>query len=150
MNLLKTLFGEEGDFFEVTHPQDEIPECIGTVVAPIEAGRLGRVRFQGVRWRACCDLEVSIPSGTKVFILGRRSNILVVKPIKAESASHPQARTSLEIAIDVPEGLSSEEIQELVQLSALAADAKHRAHGGQGLKLDAFEVLEDGRVLAAL
>ena len=98
MNLLKTLFNsdlEETDFFETTYPLtnsfsdgDELAwpttsEVTAVVKTAIRSGQLGRVRFQGVRWRACCDRTLTLVEGTQVKVLGRRANILVVEPIEA-------------------------------------------------------------------
>lgn len=98
MNLLKTLFSsdlEETDFFETTYPltnsfsdgdQMNWPtssEATAVVKTIIQPGQLGRVRFQGVRWRACCDRALTLVEGTQVRVLGRRANILVVEPIEA-------------------------------------------------------------------
>ncbi|MEM9816760.1 MAG: NfeD family protein [Cyanobacteria bacterium P01_D01_bin.6] len=98
MNLLKTLFSsdlEDTDFFETTYPltnnffngdqdawyaQSDATAVVKTEILP---GKLGRVRFQGVRWRACCDRSVTLTVGTRVKVLGRRANILVVEPIDA-------------------------------------------------------------------
>lgn len=98
MNLLQTLFSsdwEETDFFETTHPltnsfsdgdrldwstSSEITAVVKTIIQP---GQLGRVRFQGVRWRACCDRTLTLAEGAQVKVLGRRANILVVEPIEA-------------------------------------------------------------------
>ncbi|MDB9527598.1 NfeD family protein [Oscillatoria sp. CS-180] len=96
MNLLKALFSsdlEEADFFETTYPltnnffngdQDEWYaqfEALAVVKDDIQPGQLGRVKFQGVRWRACCDRPLSISIESKVRVLGRRANILVVEPM---------------------------------------------------------------------
>lgn len=97
MNLIKALFSsaklEETDFFEATHPltNDFLNGDQGAWYAHVDTtaevkdeitpGQLGRVKFQGVRWRACCDRPITIPVGTRVSVLGRRANILVVKPI---------------------------------------------------------------------
>ena len=98
MNLLKALFSsevEEADFFETTYPlvnnflntsQSNLPslsDVMAVVKAEITPGQLGRVQFQGVRWRACCDRDFTIPDQTQVRVLGRRSNILVVEPVTA-------------------------------------------------------------------
>jgi hypothetical protein len=98
MNLLKTLFSsdlEDTDFFETTYPltndfldSDQAAwyaqtESTAIVTTEIEPGQLGRVRFQGVRWRACCDRTITLTEGTRVKVLGRRANILVVEPIEA-------------------------------------------------------------------
>lgn len=97
MNLLKVLFGsamEDTDFFESTNPlttsffEDaseswrEPSEFMAVVKAEIAPGQLGRVKFQGVRWRACCDRPFAIPAGIEVRVIGRRSNILVVEPVE--------------------------------------------------------------------
>jgi hypothetical protein len=75
MNLLKTLFSsemEEPSFFESTYPltnnffngdEDAWQEQANTravVVSEVNPGRLGRVKFHGVRWRACCDRPLSL------------------------------------------------------------------------------------------
>ena len=98
MNLLKTLFSsdlEGTDFFETTYPltndfldSDHAAwyaqsESTAVVKTEIQPGKLGRVRFQGVRWRACCDYTLTLKEGTRVKVLGRRANILVVEPIEA-------------------------------------------------------------------
>ena len=97
MNLLKTLFSsdlEDTDFFETTYPltKDFLDsdhaawyaqsESTAVVKTEIQPGKLGRVRFQGVRWRACCDRSITLTVGTRVKVLGRRANILVVEPIE--------------------------------------------------------------------
>jgi len=98
MNLLKILFSadvEETDFFETTYPltnnffngdpeawyaQSDVTAVVKTEIQP---GQLVRVKFQGVRWRACCDRPITLVEGTQVKVLGRRANILVVEPIEA-------------------------------------------------------------------
>lgn len=97
MDLLKTLFSsdlEETDFFETTYPltnnffngdqeawyaQSDATAIVKTEIQP---GQLGRVKFQGVRWRACCDRPITLQTETRVKVLGRRANILVVEPIE--------------------------------------------------------------------
>lgn len=95
MNLLKTLFSrdvEDNNIFDKTYTtqdffhsfQDswqESKEAVAIVRRAIDPGQLGRVRFQGVWWRACCDRTQSIPAGTLVRVLGRRANILVVETV---------------------------------------------------------------------
>jgi membrane-bound ClpP family serine protease len=98
MNLLKTLFSSEmeaTDFFEPINPLTthifnsaiaggyELSEFTAVVKTEITPGHLGRVRFQGVRWRACCDRPFVIPVGFEVRVVGRRANILVVEPVEA-------------------------------------------------------------------
>ncbi|MEM6837078.1 MAG: NfeD family protein [Cyanobacteria bacterium P01_C01_bin.120] len=100
MNLLKTLFNypeltEETDFFETTYPltnnffngNQEVDhvqsEATAIVKVEIRPGQLGRVKLQGVRWRACCDRAITLSEGAQVKVLGRRANILVVEPIAA-------------------------------------------------------------------
>ncbi|MEM6517716.1 MAG: SUMF1/EgtB/PvdO family nonheme iron enzyme [Cyanobacteria bacterium P01_C01_bin.70] len=51
------------------------------VKTTIRPGQLGRVRMNGVRWRACCDRPITLAEGTQVRVLGRRANILVVEPL---------------------------------------------------------------------
>ncbi|MGF1458226.1 MAG: NfeD family protein [Leptolyngbyaceae cyanobacterium] len=97
MNLLKTLFSSDieettSTFFETTHPLTNNSfngdpeawytqsEAAATVQTTIQPGQLGRVKFQGVRWRALCDRPITIAEGTRVKVLGRRTNILVVEP----------------------------------------------------------------------
>ena len=97
MNLLNTLFSPEvgeANFFESTYPltndflgYDSIAwhsedDAMAVVKTDIEPGQLGRVKFQGVRWRAYCDRALTIPLGAQVRVLGRRANILVVEPIE--------------------------------------------------------------------
>lgn len=98
MNLLKALFSssdvEETDFFEATYPlttnffngdQSEWyaqSDAMAVVKDDIQPGQLGHVKFQGVRWRACCDRPLTIFPETKVRVLGRRANILVVEPME--------------------------------------------------------------------
>jgi membrane-bound ClpP family serine protease len=97
MNLLKTLFSsemEETDFFETTYPLTNNffngdqeawysqSNTTALVKSEIKPGQLGRVKFQGVRWRACCDRAFTIPLDAKVRVLGRRANILVVEPVE--------------------------------------------------------------------
>ncbi len=96
MNLLKVLFGsteEETAFFENVPPltddlfglsdpfQGNAFEPVAIVCAAIHPGRLGHVKFRGVRWRASSDRPVVIPVGTAVRVLGRQSNILIVEPV---------------------------------------------------------------------
>ncbi|MBE7380342.1 MAG: NfeD family protein [Leptolyngbya sp. SIO1E4] len=103
MNLLKALFNtelEDTNFFENTYPLtndffdsfqepwQEGTDALAVVRSPICSGRLGHVRFHGVRWRASCDRPTSIPVGTKVRVLGRRANILIVEPLDAPISSH--------------------------------------------------------------
>ena len=97
MNLLKFLFSadvEETDFFETTYPLTNNffngdpeawytqSEATAIVKTDIQAGQLGHVKFQGVRWRACCDRPLTLTEGTRVRVRGRRANILVVEPIE--------------------------------------------------------------------
>lgn len=99
MSLMKTLFTsemmEETAFFETTYPLtnnffngdqelgDAKSEATAVVKTEISPGQLGRVRFQGVRWRACCDHAITLSEGDQVIVLGRRANILVVEPSEA-------------------------------------------------------------------
>ncbi|MBF2035040.1 MAG: NfeD family protein [Leptolyngbyaceae cyanobacterium T60_A2020_046] len=105
MNLLKALFqGDVADaqFFENTLPLlsslvdfDEAHVdrlLLAVVTEPIAPGQLGRVKFQGTRWRARCDRQ-PIAVGTTVRIIGReRSTILVVEPAGAIAAQATHQR----------------------------------------------------------
>lgn len=47
----------------------------------IPAGEAGRVLYEGNSWRACCEDEaMTIPSGQKVYVVGRRGTTLIVMP----------------------------------------------------------------------
>ncbi|MEL6401511.1 MAG: NfeD family protein [Cyanobacteria bacterium J06626_4] len=100
MSLLNTFFSPEvgeANFLETTYPltddlfgDDSIAwhsddEALAVVKTDIEPGQLGRVKFQGVRWRAYCDRALTIPLGTEVRVLGRRANILVVEPMSVSA-----------------------------------------------------------------
>jgi membrane-bound ClpP family serine protease len=103
MNVLKVLFGaeeEENAFFENTYPltddlfgfsnsfQENALDPIALVCEPIHPGRLGRVKFRGVRWRACSDRPEVIPEGLTVRVVGRRSNVLVVAWVETSALNH--------------------------------------------------------------
>lgn len=52
------------------------------VIEVISPDKLGRVKFQGTRWRAWSDRPFQLEAGTAVRVIGRkRCNILIVEPI---------------------------------------------------------------------
>lgn len=60
-----------------------------------------------------------------------------------ETSENPDA---LEISIEVPEDIEPEELEELVRQMAIKADAVHRSHGGNGLKIDTIDSYQNSRV----
>ncbi|MDX2255420.1 MAG: NfeD family protein [Pseudanabaenaceae cyanobacterium bins.39] len=53
----------------------------GITISEIPAGSSGRVKHEGVSWRAMCDDEhLSIPANQKVIILRRQGTTLIVVP----------------------------------------------------------------------
>ncbi|WP_008317358.1 NfeD family protein [Leptolyngbya sp. PCC 6406] len=106
MNLLKVLFPRDpvnqdtGHLLENTlafvpshWPDTSLQDrvLVAIVDDPIPLGKLGHVKFQGSRWRACYDATkltqmglpaVPLPIGTSVRVVGRRySTVLVVEPM---------------------------------------------------------------------
>ncbi|NER79722.1 MAG: hypothetical protein F6K42_09085 [Leptolyngbya sp. SIO1D8] len=100
MDLLNTFLSvpntesnSESDFFdgsltEVAEMADveplwkNIEETEAIVIEAISPETLGRVKFQGTRWRAWSDRPLTV--GTEVRVIGRqRSNILIVEPVYA-------------------------------------------------------------------
>ena len=63
-------------------------------------------------------------------------------PIQEESSEGLQ----LEFELDVPEGVSDEEVYARAVELAGHADDLHRSYGGRGLKIKSIEVLEESRV----
>jgi membrane protein implicated in regulation of membrane protease activity len=46
----------------------------------IRPDRIGRVRFQGTYWPARCDLEIILPCGEIVYVVGQENLTLLVQP----------------------------------------------------------------------
>ena len=60
-----------------------VTEIQAVVTETIAPQLLGRVKFQGTRWRALSDRPYPLTAGTVVQVIGRqRSNILVVEPVE--------------------------------------------------------------------
>lgn len=52
-------------------------------IAEIPAGRAGRVRYEGVSWRAkCSDDTRAIAAEEPVYVVGRQGNTLLVMPVR--------------------------------------------------------------------
>ncbi|MBE7381326.1 MAG: NfeD family protein [Leptolyngbya sp. SIO1E4] len=96
MNVLNTVFNNQtatSDLFErslgnmpglpnVQPLWKNIEKTQATVTETIAPNTLGRVKFQGTRWRAWSNSPLT--TGTAVRVIGRqRSNILIVEPVYA-------------------------------------------------------------------
>jgi hypothetical protein len=96
MNVLKALFNtslSEAPLWSA--PSTDLPgwpaveplwqpvsEASAIVTETIAPQTLGRVKFQGTRWRAYSDRPWPLEAGTAVRVIGRhRSNILIVQPL---------------------------------------------------------------------
>lgn len=76
---------------------------------------------------------------------GRRGNgaadpALVCQACGGTGTARP---TVLVVAVDVPEGVSEDDLLAAVERICLAADDEHRAAGGHGLRVRSVKILED-------
>jgi len=59
------------------------PSTEGEVVTDIPPGYTGQVSYEGSVWKARCQvLEVAIPAGERVHVVGRQGNTLIVVPTR--------------------------------------------------------------------
>jgi membrane protein implicated in regulation of membrane protease activity len=64
------------------------PATEGRVVLEIPAGGVGRVAYEGTRWRARCQLpDVAIAPNETVRVVGRKRITLIVLPLEGENAA---------------------------------------------------------------
>jgi membrane protein implicated in regulation of membrane protease activity len=55
----------------------------GVTLTEIPAGQCGRVKYEGVSWKARCDdVKIAIPEAQKVYVLRRQGTTLIVVPEK--------------------------------------------------------------------
>ncbi len=68
-----------------------------TVDQLIQAGKMGRVRFQGSWWYAQCQQDTTLVPGQVVRVVGRDNITLLVEPV-LNSEYHPLPMTQLAVA----------------------------------------------------
>lgn len=58
-------------------------DCEGETITNIEAGKTGRVLYEGNSWRAkCVEANMSISAAEPVYIVEKQGNTLIVMPCK--------------------------------------------------------------------
>ena len=117
-----------------------------TLIEPVRPGSLGRIRCHGVFYRAelySSQID-SLPAGSRVYMVGIKNNIALVKPEPSFRASSLIAQlndSNLILGISLPDYVASDEIALEIAKLCRALNAYHIACGGNGLTIDDEETL---------